>query len=75
MRAVSELQHPPRSTTADEERPRYVVAQLDDLHQQVRMLIDVAEALLGQFDEMERLVTKAQWSARAMPPPSKSRRP
>ena len=60
---------------AEEQRARYVVAQLEDLHQQVRMLIDGAETLLGQFDEMERLVTKAQWSARAMPPPKKSRRP
>ena len=36
-------------------------------------LIDVAETLLGQFDQMEQFVTKAQWPSRAMPPPKKSR--
>jgi len=53
--------------TADEERARYVVTQLEDLHLQIRALVDVAEELLGTLDEMERVVTRAQWSARRMP--------
>ncbi len=45
------------------------------LHARIKELIDQAENLLGTFDEMERIVTNAQWAARKMPPPKKRRRP
>ncbi len=55
------------SNSTNEERARYVVTQLEDLHQQIRALVDVAEELLGALDEMERIVARAEWSARKMP--------
>ncbi len=52
---------------ADEDRARYVVGQLDDIGRRINLLVDQAEALIHTLDEMQRLVTRAEWAARRMP--------
>ncbi len=55
------------SNSTNEERARYAIERLDELHKQIRRLVDVAEELLGALDEMERVVARAEWTARKMP--------
>lgn len=52
---------------AEEERVRYLVGELDSLRERLQMVLDQAECLVGVFDEIDRLIWRANWSSRKMP--------
>ena len=61
--------------SARETRSQYESGyRLGLLHARIVELIDQAENLLGTFDEMERIVTNAQWAARNVPKRKKGKR-
>ncbi len=59
---------------AEEKRVRYLVGELDSLRDRLQLLLDQAESLVHVFDEIDRLITRSDWSARRIPMQSKDRR-
>ncbi|MBA2548802.1 MAG: hypothetical protein H0V16_10160 [Burkholderiaceae bacterium] len=59
---------------AEEKRVRYLVGELDSLRDRLQLLLDQAESLVHVFDEIDRLITRSDWSARKMPKPKEEKR-